>query len=103
MKVKVVNPDQYLRPEMNASVAFLADDQPKTSGVAEPVIMVPASAIKDGAVFVVLNGKAIRRPITTGMTLSNGVRVKQGLIGGEDVIVNPPAGLSDGAHVKLKS
>jgi len=102
VKVKVVNPDDYLRPEMNASVAFLAGDQPKTSGAAEPVILVPTSAIKDGAVFVVLNGRAIRRPVTTGMTMSNGVRVKQGLIGGEDVIVNPQAGLADGAKVKLK-
>ena len=102
VKVKVVNPDDHLRPEMNSSVAFLADDQPKTAGAGEPVILIPASAIKDGAVFVVLNGKAIRRPVTTGMAMSNGVRVKQGLIGGEDVIVSPPAGLADGASVKVK-
>ena len=102
VKVRVVDPDEFLRPEMNSSVAFLADDQPKTSGAAEPVILLPASAIKDGAVFVVLNGKAIRRPVTTGMAMSNGVRVKQGLIGGEDVIVSPPAGLANGANVKLK-
>ncbi|HEY3836015.1 MAG TPA: efflux RND transporter periplasmic adaptor subunit [Bryobacteraceae bacterium] len=104
VKVKVVDPDNYLRPEMNASVAFLSDDQPKhaAGASAESVIIVPASAIKEGAVFVVLNGKAIRRAVTVGMTNSSGVRVKQGLIGGEDVIVNPPAGLADGANVKLK-
>ncbi len=102
VKVKVVNPDEYLRPEMNSSVAFLAGEQPKTTGTAEPVILVPATAIKDGAVFVLLNGRAVRRPVTVGITMSNGVRVKQGLIGGEDVIVSPPAGLADGAHVKLK-
>ncbi len=102
VKVKVENPDEHLRPEMNSSVAFLADDQPKGTAAAEPVILVPSSALKDGAVFVVLNGKAIRRPVTAGMTMSNGVRVKQGLIGGEDVIVSPPAGLADGASVKLK-
>jgi HlyD family secretion protein len=104
VKVKVANPDNFLRPEMNSSVAFLSDDQPKAkAGVAaDPVIIVPASAVKEGAVFVVLNGKAIRRPVSVGMTMSNGVRVKQGLIGGEDVIVSPPAGLTDGANVKLK-
>jgi HlyD family secretion protein len=102
VKVKVVNPDEYLRPEMNASVAFLADEQPKTGGAPQSLIVVPTSAVKDGAVFVVLNGKAVRHPVKTGMTMSNGVRVTEGLIGGEDIIVNPPAGLADGASVKAK-
>ena len=102
VKVKVVDPDEHLRPEMNSSVAFFADDQPKSTSAAEPVIVVPSAAVKEGAVFVVLNGKAVRRPITVGMNMANGVRVKQGLIGGEDVIVNPPAGLADGANVKTK-
>ena len=102
VKVKVENPDDHLRPEMNSSVAFLADDQPKSGGAVESLIIVPASAVKDGTVFVVLNGKAVRRPVKTGMTMSNGVRVTQGLIGGEDVIVNPPVGLAEGASVKAK-
>lgn len=102
VKVKVENPDEHLRPEMNASVAFLADEQPKSAGVPETVILVPAGAVKDGAVFVVLNGRAVRRPVKTGMMMSNGVRVTEGLIGGEDVIVSPPAGLADGAAVKAK-
>jgi HlyD family secretion protein len=104
VKVKVENPDLHLRPEMNSSVAFLADDQPKSATrPAESMVVIPASAVKDGTVFVVLNGKAVRRPVKTGMTLSNGVRVTEGLIGGEDIIVSPPAGLADGAAVKLKA
>jgi HlyD family secretion protein len=102
VKVKVQNPDEHLRPEMNSSVAFLADEQPKLRGAPESVIVVPAAAVKDGSVFVVLNGKAVRRPVKTGMTMSSGVRVTEGLIGGEDVIVSPPVGLADGASVKLK-
>jgi HlyD family secretion protein len=102
VKVKVVNPDQYLRPEMNSSVAFLAAEQPKTAQTSNATIVIPASAVKDGSVFVVLNGKAVRRPVKAGMTMSNGVRIDQGLIGGEDVIVNPPAGMAEGANVKVK-
>ena len=63
VKVKVANPDDYLRPEMNASVAFLADEKP-AAGRRPPqpvVIVVPASAVRDSAVFVVLDGKAVRR------------------------------------------
>src|SRR5579863_494922 len=104
VKVKVLQPDEYLRPEMNASVAFLADDKPAAgaTAAARPVIVVPASAVKSDAVFVVLGGKAVRRPVKTGMTTGQGVRVDEGLIGGEDLIVNPPAGLKDGDRVRVK-
>ncbi|HLW80054.1 MAG TPA: efflux RND transporter periplasmic adaptor subunit, partial [Terriglobia bacterium] len=80
VKVKVLQPDEYLRPEMNASVAFLADDKPAAgaTAAARPVIVVPASAVKSDAVFVVLGGKAVRRPVKTGMTTGQGVRVDEG-------------------------
>jgi HlyD family secretion protein len=67
------------------------------------LIVVPASAVKDEGVFVVLSGKAVRRPVKTGPTNSRGVQIQQGLIGGEDLIVNPPAGLKDGDRVHGKS
>ena len=66
IKVKVVKPDDFLRPEMNASVAFVSDEKPAASAAAKPVILVPASAVRDGAVFVYLDGKAVRRAVKTG-------------------------------------
>jgi HlyD family secretion protein len=90
VKVKIRTPDEYLRPEMNASVAFLADAKTAAAGApARGVIVVPATAVRDGAVFVLLGGRAVRRAVN-------------GLIGGEDVIVNPPAGLKDGEKVRRK-
>jgi HlyD family secretion protein len=74
IKVKVAKPDSYLRPEMNASVAF-----------------------------VLMDGKAVRRAVKTGSTSAPGVRVEEGLIGGEDLILNPPAGLKDGEKVHPKA
>jgi HlyD family secretion protein len=105
VKVKIVKPDEYLRPEMNASVAFVSDEKPVTGtdAAAKPVLIVPAAAVKDGAVFVLLEGKAVRRAVKTGAVSSQGVRVEQGLIGGEDLIVNPPAGLKDGDKVRQKA
>lgn len=103
VKVKIVNPDDYLRPEMNASVAFLPDRQKETSNAPQPpLIVVPASAVRENAVFVVVDGKAVRRRVKTGGTLAQGVRIEDGLIGGEDLIVNPPADLKDGARVRVK-
>jgi HlyD family secretion protein len=104
IKVKVAKPDEYLRPEMNASVAFLSDEKPvsTTNAATKPVVLAPASAIKDGAVFVLLDGRAVRRVVKTGAVSAQGVRIDQGLIGGEDLIVNPPAGLKDGDKVRQK-
>jgi HlyD family secretion protein len=105
VKVKVARPDEYLRPEMNASVSFLADAKPAASAAgapARPVVMVPAAAVHDGAVFVFLDGKAVRRPVKAGAASGKEVRIEQGLIGGEDLIVNPPAGLKDGDKVRRK-
>jgi HlyD family secretion protein len=101
VKVKIAKPDEYLRPEMNASVAFIAEA--KKGGAAEKSsIVVPTSAVRDGAVFVVSNGRAVRRAVKAGSTGPQGVRVEDGLIGGEDLIVSPPTELKDGDKVKAK-
>jgi HlyD family secretion protein len=103
IKVKVQNPDDYLRPEMNASVAFVSDEKMAAVGApARPVIVIPNSAIRDNGVFVMFDGKAVRRAVKTGSTNSKGVRIEDGLIGGEDLIVNPPAELKNGDRVKPK-
>jgi HlyD family secretion protein len=109
VKVKILRPDEYLRPEMNASVAFLADKKPQTgSAPGQPSIWIPSTAVRDGSVFVIGSGRAVSRKVKTGptMTLSSGapgVRVEEGLIGGEDLIVGPPADLKDGDRVKART
>ena len=67
------------------------------------LVIVPAAALRDGAVFVLLEGKALRRAVKTGATSTQGVRVEQGLVGGEDLITNPPPGLKDGDKVRQKA
>jgi len=107
IKVKVRKPDQYLRPEMNATVAVISDDTRVTSAhpytAGKPVVMAPESALRSGAVFVFLDGRALRRAVKTGAVSGSLVRIEDGLIGGEDLIVNPPAGLKDGDRVRQKS
>ena len=105
VKVKVLKPDDYLRPEMNASVAFIADEKPggATTAPQARLFLVPPSAVRDNAVFVVLDGKAVRRAVKAGATTSQGMRIDEGLIGGEDLIVNPPASLKDGDRVRTKA
>jgi len=103
IKVKVINPDNYLRPEMNASVAFYSTEKSEGGRAeARSAVVIPASAVKDNAVFIVVSGKAVRKAVKVGGTTSQGVQIAEGLIGGEDIIANPPADLKDGQRVRPK-
>jgi HlyD family secretion protein len=104
VKVKVLKPDSYLRPEMNASVAFIADARPVVGKAAppKPSIVIPSNAVRSGTVFLVSNGRAVKRSVRTGVAMAQGVRIDEGLSGGEALIVNPPVDLKDGDRVKAK-
>ncbi len=66
------------------------------------MVVIPTSAVQGDHVFVMFKGKAVKRPITTGGASDKGTIVNSGLIGGEDLIVNPPTDLKDGQNVELK-
>ena len=103
VKVKILNPDEYLRPEMNASVAFISDEPAAAStSAARPVVFVPSAAVRDEKVFILLGDRAVQRAVKISGNTPQGLRVEEGLIGGEDLILNAPAGLKDGAKVRRK-
>jgi HlyD family secretion protein len=104
VKVQVLNPDEYLRPEMNATVKFLADEQKSTS--TQPAgAFVPAGALRDHdgkkVVFVAFDGKARMKEVHVMSQRSDGFLV-EGLVGGESVISKGPAELKDGDSIKIK-
>jgi len=104
VKVRVLKPDGFLRPDMNATVQFY-NDAPKEadpSGATKNVVIIPLGAVQGDHVFVMLKGRAIKRPITTNGSSDKGVIVNSGLNGGEDLIVSPPADLKDGQRVEVK-
>lgn len=102
VKVQVITPDGYLRPDMNATVAFYNDAKTQPTEAARRVIVVPQAAVRDNSVFVVVGGRAHKRAVTTSGTSDQGVLIASGLIGGEDVIVGAPANLKDGQKVEVK-
>jgi hypothetical protein len=58
--------------------------------------------VRGGAVFVVENDRAVKRKVTIGKGMAGKeVEVRDGLIGGEDLIVSPPDSLQDGDKVKI--
>ncbi|HEX4783051.1 MAG TPA: efflux RND transporter periplasmic adaptor subunit [Candidatus Sulfotelmatobacter sp.] len=108
VKVQVSNPDKYpdvqLRPEMNATVKFMANDTPKNA-TGPSGVYVPSSAIRDRdgkkIVLIAYNGKAVSREIHIAGQRSDGALV-DGLVGGESVITTAPATLKDGDKIKIK-
>ena len=103
VKVRVSNPDGYLRPDMNATVSFYNEAKAEPETTVRRVVVIPQGALQNGSVFVVVNGHARKRPVTTGGTSDKGVIIDSGLIGGEDLIVSPPANLKDGQRVEIRN
>jgi len=105
VKVKVLNPDDYLRPEENANVRFIADDKGKSSQAASSSAVVPTAAVHDNGgkreVMIAFNGRAVAREVKILNQRSDGY-VVDGLTGGEDIIVNAPPDLKNGDRVKIK-
>ncbi len=105
VKVQVLNPDDFLRPEMNATVKFLANEEKTASNKQAPGVFVPANAVKDRdgkkVVFLSFNGRAVQREVRVVSQRSGGFLVS-GLTGGEDVITTAPQGLKDGDKIKIK-
>lgn len=105
VKVKILNPDDYLRPEMNATVQFQDDKKQETiSGMPAglPVVVIPKSAVRNGSVWIVDAGTAQKRIVRPKGENSAGLKV-EGLSGGETLILDPPADLKIGDAVRNKS
>ena len=104
VKVQILKPDAYLRPDMNATVKFLADETQHASSQPQGVL-VPTAAIHDHdgkkVVFLSFDGKATVLEVKILSQRSGGVLV-QGLNGGEDVITSAPQDLKDGEKIKIK-
>ena len=106
IKVKVDNPNQQLRPEMNARVNFLAEKSATTESKVTARILVPKAAVvkKDNGsfVFVVKGNKVEQRSIRTGEEAGDAYVVLDGLSGSETVAVSEVEKLRDGNRVKVQ-
>ena len=68
---------------------------------AQDTLLAPASAVVDGHVWRVQNGRAIRRDIKTGILGDQKIQILSGVEEGDKVILYPPATLKDGQRVRV--
>jgi hypothetical protein len=108
VKVSIQDHDPRILPEMGAKVDFLAPDSASvaTAGPApRPVIRVPAAAVKTDAgtpvVWIVRDGRLVRRPVVTGPVSAGFLEVRSGLSGGEQLLVSGVATPIDRMKVRV--
>ncbi len=104
VRVGFDQPDPRILPEMAVKVAF--HETGGGTNTANRTAMVPKTAVQSqegrDVVFVVQNGRAERRAVTVSSTGGDEAVIGAGIAAGERVVVDSPAGLSDGAAVKEK-
>jgi len=99
VRAEFLQRDERILPEMGVRVVFVGESQASQP----PAVMVPERALIGGepAVFVFDGTHVARRDLKLGERASSGRReVLEGLTGGELVVLDPPASLSDGDEVK---
>lgn len=106
VKVKILNPDAYLRPDMNAHVAFLAPVSGSGRTPRETLSVPRASLIQDegkSSVFVLEGSRVRRREIQLGRDMGDRMEVVAGLGPNDRVVVRGLEGLTSGQRVKVKA
>ncbi|WP_243372935.1 efflux RND transporter periplasmic adaptor subunit [Geotalea sp. SG265] len=103
VKVRFVDQDRRILPEMSAKVAFL--ERPVKPGEQQPVTAVNPQAVleKEGAkfVFVARGEKAVKTRVTTGPRIGDMIQVTSGVKVGDKIILKPLDKLRDGARIKI--
>ncbi|ACM20708.1 efflux pump, RND family, membrane fusion protein [Geotalea daltonii FRC-32] len=102
VKVKFVDQDRRILPEMSAKVAFL--ERPVKAEEQRPVTAVNPQAVLDreGAksVFLVKDDKAIKTAVTTGPRVGDMLQVTSGVKAGDKIVLRPLDKLRDGSGIK---
>jgi HlyD family secretion protein len=100
-KIRFVQADARVLPEMSAKVSFLSQEVAEADR--KPRIAVNPDALVQRAgrtvAFVVKDGRAVETPVQAGAKLGDLVEVA-GLQAGEKVVLRPPEKLGNGAAVK---
>jgi len=104
VKVRFLNKDKRILPEMSARVSFL--ERPVSAEEERPRLGVNPGAVvtRSGkqVVFQVREQKVIEVPITTGEKLGEMLQVQSGVKAGDKVVLNPPKKLKTGSRVSIK-
>ena len=103
VKVRFLERDERVLPDMSAKVAFLEREVPPADRKAVTAVPKQAVVARDGAsaVFVLKEGRAVRTEVATGRAIGDLVEVS-GVAAGEKVVLRPLERIADGTRVKVE-
>ncbi|HUO76986.1 MAG TPA: efflux RND transporter periplasmic adaptor subunit [Thermodesulfovibrionales bacterium] len=103
VKVRFLEKDPRILPEMSAKVAFL--QRPVTAEEQKPRTAINPAAVlnRNGkkAVFLIKDGRAVETPVTLGSQIGDMVEVLGGVKAGEKVVLKPLNKVKGGDKVKV--
>jgi RND family efflux transporter MFP subunit len=104
VKVRFMDRDPRVLPEMSARVAFLEREMTRDEEAPRTAVNPAALLTRNGKtiVYVVQDDRAVETAVTTGDKIGDSIEVRDGLEPGEKVVVNPPKKLKNGSAVKRK-
>lgn len=102
VKIRFVDHDAQVLPEMSAKVAFLEKEMASDQRTARVAVLSDAITQRNGkrVIFLLKDGKAVETPIETGEKIGDMVEVLKGAKAGDKVILRPKDGLDNGDKVK---
>lgn len=103
VKVRFLQPDHRVLPEMSARVAFLAHPLGPGDQTARTAVPPTAVAERDGrrVVFIVAGQRVSARPVTVGARVGDLLELTAGVKAGERIALKPVAKLNDGTKIKV--
>jgi RND family efflux transporter MFP subunit len=106
VKVSFKNLDPRILPDMSAKVTFMQMPESSTTDQSSRITISKSAVVqRDGkpVVLVLTNDRVQQQSVTLGGDLGDRVEVKQGLAGGETLIIRGGENLADGTRVRLKT
>ena len=102
VKIRFVDHDAQVLPEMSAKVAFLEKEMTSDQRTARVAVLSDAITQRNGkrVIFLLKDGKAVETSIETGEKIGDMVEVLKGAKAGDKVILRPGDGLDNGDKVK---
>jgi multidrug efflux pump subunit AcrA (membrane-fusion protein) len=87
VKVRILNPDDKLMPDMSCKVTFLAESSSPSQGLQVPKLAVVNEG-ESPVIFVLEGDVARRRKVTVGKTHDKLVEIESGVQAGEKVLLS---------------
>ncbi len=104
VKVRFIDKDNRVLPEMSAKVAFLSREVAPDEMKSFTAVSQSALVTRDGKtmIFLIEENKAKAVTVTTGKQMGDMVEVLQGVKAGDKVILKPSDKLRDGSKIKTE-